>query len=95
MHSDAVTAEAALTKNMYKPEAARDWTLERSWIVPEGFGKTTRGCDGEVWGMSRLDDPRAVDAAVLNDEQGAGGRAEKPPKRTRPKRPFRRGGDRA
>lgn len=42
MHSDAVTAEAALTKNMYKPEAARDWTLERSWIVPEGFGKTTR-----------------------------------------------------
>ena len=42
MHSDAVTVEAALTKNMYGPEAARGWAMERSWIVPGGFGKTTR-----------------------------------------------------
>ena len=43
MHSDAVTVEAALTKNMYGPEAARGWTMERSWIVPDGVGQTTRG----------------------------------------------------
>lgn len=31
MHSDAVTVEAALAKNMYKPEAALGWTRGMRW----------------------------------------------------------------
>ena len=44
LQDDGMTVEAALTRYMYEPrsEAAKSWTMDRSWIVPDGFGRTTR-----------------------------------------------------
>lgn len=42
LQDDGMTVEAALAKYMYGPEAARAWVMDRSWIVPDGFGRTTR-----------------------------------------------------